>query len=193
MKNKKTLVKFIFGMITILITAAVLLTAVPSAYAEGTGPLSPIPGLGRLPNETLIRMHNIEGNWVREQASMFYTANDLSKTFQALINAEAKKGKNVTILKDALVVFDSELTAVQEIHNLAGVVVFNLVGWKANGDVRDRQAAGQSLLEGRTTLRDANFRMTNAMAILRKSFAKWRASRISVPPMLDVDPPPPTH
>ena len=95
-----------------------------------------------------------------------------------MIDAEKKKGKDVTILQTAFNVFDSELTASQEIHNLAGVVIFNLIGWKANGDVRDRQAAGQSLLEGRTTLNDANFRLTQAMSDLRKSFNKWRASRI---------------
>ena len=158
MKIKIPSKKYIFGMLTILITIAVLFSTVPVAYAEGNGPLSPIPGLGRLPNETLIRMHNIEGNWVREQASLFRTANSLSKTFQTLITAEAKKGKNVTILQDAFNVFDTEVTASNEIHNLAGVVVFNLVGWKADGGVRDRQSAGQSLLEGRTTLRDANLK-----------------------------------
>lgn len=170
--------KLIIGMLSILITAAILLSVVPSAYAEGTGPLTAIPGLGRPSNETLMRMHSKEGSWLRDMESLFTKSNQLSGAFQSLIDAEAKEGKNVTILTDALTTFDSEVTASREIHTLAGANILNLVGWKANGDVRDRLAAGISLLDGRAGLRDANFRLTTAIENLSKGFAKWRTARI---------------
>jgi hypothetical protein len=165
-------------MLSALIAFAVLVTVVPAAYAEGTGPLTPIPGLGRLPNETLVHMHKKEGTWFTDQESLLTEASQLSGTFQKLIDAESKRGKNVSDLQAALATFNSELTACQQIHTLAGATIYSLVGWRADGGVKDRMAAGQSLLDGRASLKDANFRMTDAMFELRKSFALWRASHI---------------
>ena len=172
--SKNTMVR----TMSVLITIAVLLAAVPAVSAESSGPLTPIPGLGRLPNETLVLMHKNEGTWYNDLQSLFVEANTLSGTFQTLIDAESKAKKNVLSLQDALVTFNSEVTASKEIHTLAGTTIFSLVGWKATGDVRDRLAAGASLLDGRTVLKDAHFRLSNAIEILRKSFVLWRADRI---------------
>lgn len=189
MKFNQPTQKTHIGIINILIVLAILFAVVPAVFAEGSGPLTAIPGLGKVPNATLIRMHNTEGNWVREQESLFQTANELSKSWLKLIAAEKKSGKDVTILQAAFDIFDNELTASREIHIQAGVVVFNLIGWKASGEVRDRQAAGQSILDGRTYLNDAKFRLINAMADLRKSFNKWRASRVGPHTFYDVSNP----
>lgn len=170
--------KFIIGVFSTLVAIAILLSVVPAAYAEGDGPLTPIPGLGRLPNETLVRMHKTEISWYTDQEKLFKKANALSASFTDLIAAETAAQKNVTILQDALIVFNSEVIACREIHNQAGVVIFTLIGFKASGDVRDRLVAGQSLLDGRDTLKDANFRLSLAMADLRKSFNVWRHSFI---------------
>jgi len=171
----------IIRAMSVLIVIAVLLTAVPAVYAESSGPLTPIPGLGRLPNETLVLMHKNEGTWFNNLQSLFVEANTLSGTFQTLIDEGVKNGKDVLALKDALATFDSEVIASREIHTLAGTTIFSLVGWKATGDVRDRLAAGASLLDGRATLRDAHFRLSDAIVILRKSFVIWRAGIIRNP------------
>jgi hypothetical protein len=170
--------KNLIRVVSILIAVAVMLSIVPAAYAEGEGPLTPIPGLGRLPNATLVLMHKKVGGWLIDQEALFADASSLSASFQTLIDAEAKAGKNVTSLQDALITFDSELITSREINTLAGITIFSLTGWKADGNVRERLAAGQSLLDGRVQLKDANFRLTNAMATLRKSFVLWRAARI---------------
>ena len=171
--------KFLVGVFSFLAAIAILLTVVPAAYAEGSGPLSPIPGLGRIPNEALIRMHQQEGGWFNDQDALLKKASQLSVTFQALIDAEAKAGKNVSILQDALAAFDAELSASKDIHGQAGNIIFSLVGWRSTGDIKDRLAAGQSLLDGRAALQDANFRLTRAMPALEKGFNNWRASRIN--------------
>jgi hypothetical protein len=171
--------KFILSALSALIAVAILLTVAPAAYAEGDGPLTPIPGLGRVPNETLVRMHKTEISWYTDQEKLLKKANDLSVSFADLITWEETAKKNVTILQDALIVFNSELIACREIHNQAGVAIFNLIAFKANGDVWDRLVAGQSLLDGRDSLKDANFRLSQAMEDLRKSFVAWRHTRIS--------------
>jgi hypothetical protein len=170
--------KFIVSSFSLIVAIAVLLTVVPAVYAEGEGPLTPIPGLGRLPNETLVRMHKQEISWYNDQDALLKKANTLSTTFADLITAEASEGKNVTILQAGLDTFNTEVTASREIHAVAGTAIFTLIGFKASGDVRDRLAAGQSLLDGRTSLKDSHFRLIKAMEDLRKSFVKWRHNRI---------------
>ncbi len=167
------------GMLSVLIAVAVLLCLAPSASAEGSGPTTVIPGLGRPSNDTLIRMHNSEAGWLRDMESTFTEAGKLSSTFQGMIDALAGDNKDVTSLKSALVTFDSEVIASRAIHTRAGADILNLVGWKANGDVRDRLAAGISLLDGRAGLKDVNFRLSFAIEVLNKAFVKWRAARIN--------------
>ena len=173
--------KSLTAIISAVIVVAVLAMVVPAVSAEGTGPLTPIPGLGRLSNLTLVHMHAMEGGWYNDQNALLQKGDKLDVTFQDLITTETKTGKDVSSLQDALATFNSEVTASKEIHILAGNTIFSLVGWKATGDVRDRLAAGASLLDGRTVLKDAHFRLSNAITILRKSFVLWRQARIRNP------------
>ena len=175
--------KFILSSFSILIAIAVLLTVVPAAYAEGSAPLSPIPGLGRISDNTLIMMHKKEATWFNEQEALLKQADSLAKTFQQLIDAEAKQGKDVSTLKGGLAAFEAELVPCREIHLLAGASIFSLVGFKVNGNVRDRLAAGQSLLDGHASLKDAHVRLTMAMTDLHRSYARWRHGRISGLPL----------
>ena len=170
--------KFFVGMFSILAAIAILFTIVPAAYAESS-PDTAIPGLGRIPNDALIRMHKQEGGWFNDQDALLKEANQLSANFQTVIDAEAKANKNVSLLQDALATFDAELSAGKDIHGQAGNIIFSLVGWRSTGDVKDRLAAGQSLLDGRAALQDANFRLTRAMPALERAFNMWRATRIN--------------
>lgn len=173
--------KFLLNSLSILIAIAVLLTVVPAAYAEGDTPLSPIPGLGRLPNNTLILMHKKEGGWYGDQEALLKQADKLAAAFQQLIDAESKQGKNVSILQDGLATFESEVAASREIHLVAGGLIYSLVGFKVNGDVRDRLAAGQQLLDGHASLKEAHVRLTMAMIALNHRYADWRHTRVHNP------------
>lgn len=162
-----------------VIAALILLAVVTVAYAENTAPLTPIPGLGRVPNETLMRMHNKAISWYNDQAALFNKADALATDFQKWIDAENKKGRDTSVLKDALSTFNDEITAAKAIHTQAGAIIFAVGAWKADGSVRDRLAAGQSLLDGRAALADSKFRLTNGMEVLEKAFWKWRAAIIN--------------
>jgi hypothetical protein len=170
--------KFIVSSFSLIVAIAVLLTVVPTVYAEDEGPLTPIPGLGRVPNVTLVRMHKQEIGWYTDQETMFRQANTLAATFADLIAAQASGGKDVSGLQTGLDSFKAEVAASREIHLVAGTAIFNLIAFKESGNVGDRLAAGQSLLDGRTSLKEANFRLTRAMAVLRKAFDKWRHDRM---------------
>jgi len=170
--------KFIVSSFSLLVAIAVLLTVVPAVYAEGEGPLTPIPGLGRVPNATLVRMHKQEIGWYNDQEALLRQTRVLSSRFTDLIAAQASMGRDTGGLQAGLATFEAEVTASREIHLVAGTAIFNLIAFKESGNVGDRLAAGQSLLDGRTSLKEANFRLTRAMADLRKSFDKWRHSRL---------------
>jgi hypothetical protein len=170
--------KFIVSTFSLLVAIAILLAVVPAAYAEGEGPLTPIPGLGKVPNVTLVRMHKQEIGWYNDQESLFRQANNLAATFADLIAAEVSAGKDVTVLQTGLDTFKGEIAASREIHAVAGTAIFNLIAFKESGNVGDRLAAGQSLLDGRASLKESHFRLIDAMTNLRKSFDKWRHDRL---------------
>lgn len=173
--------QFLFGIFSVIVVVAVLFTVVPAVNAESEGPLTPIPGMGRVPNATLVRMHKSEGTWFNEQATLLRKATSMATDFQKLIDAQSAQGRDVSGLQAALVAFENELGAVREIHALAGATIFSLTGWKEDGGVRDRIAAGQSLLEGRDILKDSNFRLNLAIEDLRKGLVHWKAARIKNP------------
>jgi hypothetical protein len=173
--------KLIVSVLSLLVAIAILLTVVPAVYAEGEGPLTPIPGLGRLPNATLTKMHKQEISWYTDQETLFKQANTLSKKFEDLITLEIKSGADVTILQTGLDTFKAEIAASHEIHIVAGNAIFTAIGFRNSGEVKDRLAAGQSILDGRDSLREAHFRLIKAMDDLRKSFAKWRHYRVGDP------------
>jgi hypothetical protein len=173
--------KFIVSSFSLLVAIAVLLTVVSAVYAEGEGPLTPIPGLGRVPNETLVRMHKQEVAWYNDQEALFKMANTVSAKLGDLIAREASAKKDVSIMQACLDTFNGELTSSREIHAVAGTAIFTLVGFRASGDVYNRLPAGQSILDGRESLREANFRMIDAMNVARKCFDKWRHDRIRNP------------
>lgn len=188
MKSKQ----FLIGIFSVVIVVAVLFTIVPAANAGSEGPLTPIPGMGRVPNATLVRMHKSEGTWYNEQAAMLRKATSMSTDFQKLIDAQSALGRDVSGLDAALATFNNELVAVREIHALAGSTIFSLTGWKEDGSVRDRIAAGQSLLEGRDVLKDSNHRLNQALEDLRKGFVHWKAARIKDPTLKKWPPHTPT-
>lgn len=173
--------KFIVSLFSLLVAIAILLTVVPTVSAEGEGPLTPIPGLGRLPNATLVRMHKLEISWYNDQTALIRKAEQLSAKFAELIKSESIEGKDVTILQTALDTFNVEVTASREIHAVAGTAIFTAVGYRVDGGVKDRLVAGQSLLDGRDSLKEANFRLMQAIADLKKSFVKWRHDRVGDP------------
>ena len=75
---------------------------------------------------------------------------------------------------------------------MAGASIFSLVGFKVNGDVRDRLAAGQLLLDGHASLKEAHVRLEVAMTALHHSYASWRHDRISGLPLVPTRTPVPT-
>ncbi len=173
--------KFIVSSFSLLVALAILLAVVPAVSAEGEGPLTPIPGLGRIPNVTLTRMHKLEISWYNDQSALIKKTDQLAAKFTDLIKSESGEGKDVTILQTALDTFNAEVAAVREIHAVAGTAIFNGVGYRMDGSVKDRLVAGQSLLDGRDSLKEANFRLTQAMADLSKGFIKWRHYRVGDP------------
>jgi hypothetical protein len=173
--------KVLFSMLSLIVVISLLVSVVP-VLAAGSDPVSFIPGLGRVNNATLIKMHQKEGTWFNDQEALLKEADALAVTFTKLIASEAAKKKNVSILNEGLAVFESEIAASRAIHTTAGAAIFATTGFKVNGDVRDRLIAGQQLLDGHASLADAHFRLTTAMADLGKSFKKWRHDRIQGAP-----------
>jgi hypothetical protein len=168
--------KFIFRAFSLLVALALMLSIVPSVAAGDEGPLTPIPGLGRIPNATLIRMHKQLGGWYSDQEDLLKQTAAIASKYQSLIDASAGK-QHIEILQEGLATFNAEVAACREIHLVAGASIYSLTGFKSNGDVRDRLAAGVQLIDGLASLREANHRLETAMKNLHKNFAEYRHAR----------------
>lgn len=178
MKLAKPSKKLIVSSFSLLVVLALLLAVIPtvSVSAGDEGPFTPIPGLGRPSNLTLIRMHKQIGGWYSDQEALIKKADKLVAIYQDLITANAKQ-EHVDILIAGLATFNAELEAVRQIHLVAGASIYSLTGFKSNGDVKDRLAAGLQLQDGLASLREANHRLAAAMHDLRKSFVNYRRAR----------------
>ena len=165
--------KIIAGIFSLLVVLAVLMSVVP-AFAEGSGPMTVIPGLGRISNPTLTRMHQSEIGWFNDQAALFQEADQLTATFQSLIDAQDKKKHDTTVLKVALNDYENKLVSARLAQTGGASIIFSLDGFKVDGSVRDPLAAGQTVLDGRVALNDVRVRLNSAMDTLSTSFKKWR-------------------
>jgi hypothetical protein len=165
--------KFMLFFASLLVVISLLALPIAAAYAEGTGPVPPISGLGRVPNATLRRMLLRERTWMANQGTVFKDANKLSISFQLLINHEKTKGKDVTDLQIAMNNFDAELLVADGIYKNAIKVLVANSGFDGSFNVTDRAAAGVTFLTARGHLRDAHFRLVTAMDNLRRTYKRW--------------------
>jgi hypothetical protein len=178
MKLKLPSRKFIVGILSVFIALAVAWTLIPTASvsAGDEGPLTPIPGLGRPSNLVLIRMHKQLGGWYNDQDALIKKADQLAQRYDELVTASAAQ-QHADILQEGLGTFKAEVEAVRQIHLVAAGSIYSLTGFKSNGDVRDRLAAGIQIQDGLASLREANHRLDEAMRQLRKNFAQYLHAR----------------
>lgn len=172
-KTKKVIL-FIVSILAVFSLLAVLPT--PAAYAGDDGPFTPIPGLGRVPNATLRHMLIRLRGWRDSQTTIFRDANKLATNFQAFIDVEKGKKRDVTELEAALSTFNAEITVAQGVYNNANKLLIANSGFDATFNVTDRQAAAQTFLNTRDYLRDTHFRLVTAMANLKKAYKHFRGT-----------------
>jgi hypothetical protein len=93
---------------------------------------------------------------------------------QELITKAQGNGVNVDDLVKALADFNAKLADAQKAHDQAASILNAKNGFDGSGNVTDRTAAHQTLVDARDNLRQTHLSLTNGVLTLRTAVQTWR-------------------
>jgi hypothetical protein len=115
-----------------------------------------------------------EQNWLERQQIHLTRANQVAAKAQDLIDKAQAKGVDVTDLVKALADFNTKIASAKTSHDQAASILSAKNGFDANGNVTDRQAAHQTVLDARNSLRQAHLTLANAVLSFHSAVLNWR-------------------
>ncbi len=160
--------KKMFSTLSLLLLAAVLtgVLAFPSTALAMPAP-DPI-------DDALAKSYQAEQQWLAQQQVHLQKMDEAAAKVQEVIDKAVAEGYDVSALRNALAVFDSQMATVEAEHQTAANLLAAHHGFDENGSVTDRQAARQTLLDARQALRQAHLTMSQAAMDLRQAVKEWK-------------------
>jgi len=166
-------------IIAVLVCSTLALTAfTPFTSPQSTGVVAATPKPQAQARQRADK--NMASNLQREQNSLQRQQLHLTRAAQAAVKAQelitkaqAKK-VNVDELVKALADFKAKLAEAQKSHDQAASILSAKTGFDSSGNVTDRTAAHQTLLDARNALRQAHLTLTNGALGLRTAVQNWR-------------------
>ncbi|MGC1378659.1 MAG: hypothetical protein WA821_20675, partial [Anaerolineales bacterium] len=135
---------------------------------------SNISSAGGMTNKDIENMNQHEIAWLLSQNQVFRDSYQVEKDFQAVIDHEKKKrGASFPVLDIALGTYDTALKVAQSVHDQAAKTIGAQWGFDAQGHVTNRDAALQTVMNARYSLRDAHYRMVISTHKLHRAYADW--------------------
>jgi hypothetical protein len=170
--------KWIAGMLlglsvaTLAVMGALAGPAQTQAFAITRTPLRPLAGDAL--KAALSNFFKREQNFLTLQANYLKEANDVSVTAQNLITAAKSEGKDTVTLETALAQYETDIAQAKSANTSAASLIIVHDGFDGGGKVTDSQAAYQTDLNTRLSLRKAHDLVVQAVTALRQSVAAWR-------------------
>lgn len=160
--------KKMFSVLSIFVIAAVLMGSIafPST-ALAMSAADPV-------DEQLTKTYQTEQRWLAQQQETINKMDQAAAKVQELIDAAAAEGLDVSALQSALATFNSAMTTVKAEHQSAADILAAHNGFDDQGNVTDRQAARQTLLDARQALRQAHLTMSQAAMDLHQAVRDWK-------------------
>jgi len=165
-----------------VLAAVLLLASAPAAvpvYAQGP---TPQPRGAAVVERILARLYEREQAWLKAQANHLERAGQVADKAQQLLDAAKEKGKDVVALEQALAAFRAGLAESQAAHDQAASILGSHAGFDASGQVTDRQAARQTVVQARRSLAEAHRILVKAVRDLRQAVRDWRRGQRSQAP-----------
>jgi hypothetical protein len=122
----------------------------------------------------LSNFYQREQNFLTLQANYIKRAGDVAVTTQNLIDAAKAEGEDTSALESALAEFKTDVAHAQSANTSAAGTLIVHNGFDGAGKVTDIQAAYQTDLDARLSLRSAHGLMVQAETSLRQAFNAWR-------------------
>ncbi len=170
--------KWITGLLVGLSAAALMVMGVVAAPA----PVQPFvitrtplaAGLGDAARAALSNFFKREQNFLTLQSNYIKVGFDASTRLQQLIAAAKAEGKDTAALEAALVQYNADIGQAQSANTAAASTIIVHAGFDGTGKVIDIQAAYQTVLDARLSLRNAHGLMVQAVTTLRQAIDSWR-------------------
>lgn len=157
-----------------LVLAAVVFIPSTPAYASDPYMDQNIPTSG-MKNSDIEAMNQHEIAWLLSQNQVFRDANQVDSDFQDLVNGEVSKRGGALPLVRAFSDFETALAVAQSVHDQAAKVIGAQWGFNAKGKVTNREAALQTVMDARYSLRDAHYRLVVTIHAFHRIYADWHA------------------
>jgi type IV secretory pathway VirB10-like protein len=171
---KKVTRNVIVGLL--IVSTLFLMAFTPPIWPQSTGVMAatPKPQAGQNVNKNLALILQREENVSQRQQLHLTKASQVASKAQDLISKAQAKGVNVDDLVKALADFNAKLADAQKAHDQAVSILNAKNGFDSSGNVTDRQAAHQTLMDARDNLRQAHLSLANGVLTLRTAVLNWR-------------------
>lgn len=158
-----------FKTIVIIATLlAVTLLPTASVFAKGSAQ-------GEI-DAALSKAYAAEQTWLGKQEQALAKADQTAAKVQEVIEKAAARGIDISALQSALATFNSSLAGVKSEHQNAASILSAHSGFDGSGNVTDRQAARDTVMNARRALGEAHISLTEASWALRDAVRDWRAA-----------------
>lgn len=167
--------KVITAASILMIVATFLFTAAAPAtnvYASDPYMDKTIPTSG-MTNKDIEYMNQHEIAWMISQNSVFNAALQLEAPFQKLIDLMVKRHGPAPTLDITLGTYDTSFIAAQKVQLEAAKIIGAQSGFDAQGHVKNREWALQTVTNGRESLRNARLQLLVAIRKLHRDYAAW--------------------
>ena len=151
-------------------------TGLPSPQAASLAAPTRTPRAGQQIDQEIVFAFQREQNWLELEQIHITQAGQVISKGQALLDKAQSKGVDVADLSAALAAFTTEAANARTTHDQAAAILNARNGFDANGNVVDRQAAHQTVLDALTPLRQTHLTLAKAVLDLRIALQTWRLS-----------------
>jgi hypothetical protein len=166
--------KKVLGVVFTLAVIVTLFSIPTPALANDPYMDSNISSAGGITNKDIEIMNQHEIAWLLSQNQIFRDSYQVEKDFQGVIDHETKKrGTSFPVLDIALGTYDTALKVAQSVHDQAAKVIGAQWGFDAQGHVKNREAALQTVTNARYSLRDAHYRLVICTHKLHRAYSDW--------------------
>ena len=166
-----------------ILTAAAILTIIATFFFTAAAPATNVyasdpymdknvPTSG-MTNKDIEYMNQHEIAWMISQNSVFNSALQLEPPFQKLIDLMVKRHGPAPTLDIALGTYDTSFIAAQKVQTEAAKIIGAQSGFDAQGHVKNRDWALQTVTNGRESLRNARLQLLVAIRKLHHDYAAW--------------------
>ncbi len=170
------------GLLAVVVVVAAAAAGTGLVFAQSS---SPTPNPPQQSSPSGLRIAVLEKAFAAENTALSTQASNLDKANQLIAKAQARidqaraNGKNVGGLLLALNAFKAQIANAQSLHDTAGLILADQVGFDANGKVTTPAAAAQTVRDAHQSLKDARQVMRQAVFDLRSVIRLCRRANSS--------------